>query len=107
MVKVDSAADPSRSWASSKAARTGYWPGGCSNGKVTVALPLASVTAWSRCGPNLKTSGRPLTVDPFDVSTAVNVAASRYVPLLGATLKLTLVDCFGAVACTASTRGTK
>ena len=106
MVKVDSAPDPSKSCASSKAARTGYWSGGCSKGKVTVALPLASVTAWSRCGPNLKTSGRPLTADPFDVSTAVNVAASRYVPLLGAELKLTLVDCFGAVACTASTRGT-
>ena len=105
MVKVDSAADPSRSWASSKAARTGYWPGGCSNGKVTVALPLASVTAWSRCGPNLKTSGRPLTADPCEVSTAVNVAASRYVPPPGAELKLTLVDCFGAVGDTVSCLG--
>src|SRR2546423_43361 len=106
MVKFDSAADPSKSCASSKAARTEYWPGVCSNGKVTVALPLVSVTAGGRWGPNLKPGGRPRTGDPLDVGTAVNVAALRYVPLLGATLKLTLVDCFGALACTASTRGT-
>src|SRR2546425_5098635 len=98
MVKADSAADPSRSCASSKAARTGYWPGVCSRGKVTVALPLLSVTAWSRWGPNSKATGRPLTGDPPAVSTAVKVARSRYVPALGAGMKLRLVDCFGALA---------
>src|SRR5436853_5231887 len=106
MEKADSAADPSRSCPSSKAELTAYGPGVCSNGKVTVALPLLSVVAWSRCGPNLKTSGRPLTGDPFDVSTAVKVAASRYVPPPGAELKLTLVDCFGVLGDTVSARGT-
>src|SRR5256885_15649418 len=95
MVKVDSVAEPSRSCASSKAARTTYEPGDCSSGKVTLALPLPSVTACSRCGPNSKATGRPLTGDPPAVSTAVKLARSRYAPLPGAELKLRLVAVFG------------
>jgi len=95
MVKADSVADPSRSCASSKAARTTYEPGDCSSGNVTLALPLPSVTACNRWGPNSKATGRPLTGDPPAVSTAVKLARSRYAPPLGAELKLRLVAVFG------------
>src|SRR2546430_585888 len=97
MVKADSVADPSRSCASSKAARTTYEPGDCSSGNVTVALPLPSVTACNRCGPNSKATGRPLTGDPPAVSTAVKRARSRSAPPAGAELKLRLVEVFGAL----------
>src|SRR5256885_17010838 len=90
MVKADSVADPSRSCASSKAARTTYEPGDCSSGNVTLALPLPSVTACNRWGPNSKATGRPLTGDPPAVSTAVKLARSRYAPPPGGELKLRL-----------------
>src|SRR5256714_2762637 len=97
MVKADSVADPSRSCASSKAARTTYEPGDCSSGNVTVALPLPSVTACNRCGPNSKATGRPLTGDPPAVSTAVKLARSRYAPPAGGELKLSMVAVLGAL----------
>src|SRR5256885_14537598 len=97
MVNADSVADPSRSCASSKAARTTYEPGDCSSGNVTLALPLLSVTACNRCGPNSKATGRPLTGDPPAVSTAVKLARARYAPPAGAGLKVRLVEGFGAL----------
>src|SRR2546421_10887168 len=98
MVKADSVADPSRSCASSKAARTTYEPGDCSSGNVTVALPLPSVTACNRCGPNSKATGRPLTGDPPAVSTAVKPARARYAPPAGAELKLRPVEVLRTLA---------
>src|SRR3989442_15903998 len=97
MVNADSVADPSRSCASSKAARTTYEPGDCSSGNVTLALPLLSVTACSRWGPNSKATGRPLTGDPPAVSTAAKLARPRNAPPAGAELKAGLVDAFGAL----------
>src|SRR5206468_10707767 len=97
MVKVDSVAEPSRSCASSKSARTTYEPGDCSSGNVTLAVPLPSVTACSRCGPNSKPTGRPHIGAPRAVSTAMQLARSRYAPPAGAEMKLTLVEVFGAL----------
>src|SRR5438067_13512574 len=103
MVKVDSVAEPSRSCASSKAARTTYEAGDCSSGNVTLALPLPSVTACSRCGPNSKATCLSLAGAPPEVNTAVKLARSRYAPPPGAELKLRLVDVFGALV--EATRG--
>src|SRR2546422_9651970 len=97
MVNADSVADPSRSCASSKAARTTYEPGDCSSGNVTLALPLLSVTACSRWGPNSKATGRPLTGDPPAVSTAGELARSRNPPPPGAELKPRTGDGLSAV----------
>src|SRR2546429_1293898 len=97
MVKVDSVAEPSRSCVSSRAARPTYEPGDCSSGNVTLAVPLSSVTACSRCGPNSKATGRPLIGAPRAVSTAGKLARARYAPPAGAEMKLRLVEVFGAL----------
>src|SRR4030088_3171873 len=106
MVKADSVADASMSWASSKAARTTYEPGDCSSGNVTLALPLLSVTACSRWGPNSKATGRPLAGDAPAVRRAVKVARWRSAPPLGAELKLRAVDALGALVDAARGWGT-